>query len=36
MMRQSLLHFHGNFMLLCGLASGIVGLIAVKRKHERS
>jgi len=34
--RQVLLPFYGIFMLLCGLAAGIVGLIAVIRGHERS
>ena len=27
---------YGIFMILCGLAAGVVGLIAVIRKHERS
>jgi hypothetical protein len=30
------LPYYGIFMLLCGLASGVVGLIAVIRKRERS
>jgi len=34
--RQTLLPFYGIFMMLCGLAAGVTGLIAVVRKHERS
>ena len=34
--RQALLPFYGIAMLMCGLAAGIVGLIAVIRRHERS
>ena len=34
--RQIILPFYGIFMLLCGLASGITGLLAVIRQHERS
>ena len=34
--RHVILPFYGIFMLLCGLGSGIVGLIAVIRQHERS
>ena len=34
--RHNLLPFYGIFMMLCALAAGIVGLIAVIRKHERS
>ena len=34
--RQVVLPFYGIFMLLCGLAAGIVGLIAITRQHERS
>lgn len=34
--RQVILPFYGIFMLLCGLASGVVGLIAVIRQQERS
>jgi len=34
--RQMILPFYGIFMLICGLAGGIVGLIATIRKHERS
>lgn len=34
--RQVILPFYGIFMLLCGLTSGIVGLVAVTRQHERS
>ena len=33
---EILLPFYGIFMALCALAAGIVGLIAVIRKHERS
>ena len=34
--QQQILPFYGIFMLLCGLASGIAGLTAVIRQHERS
>jgi hypothetical protein len=34
--RQVILPFYGIAMLSCGLAAGIVGLIAVIRQHERS
>jgi len=34
--RVTVLPFYGVFMMLCGLAAGIVGLIAVIRQHERS
>lgn len=34
--RQVVLPFYGIFMLLCGLATGIIGLVAVIRRHERS
>ena len=34
--RVTILPFYGIFMMLCGLAAGIVGLIAVTRQHERS
>jgi hypothetical protein len=34
--RQAILPFYGIAMLSCGLAAGIVGLIAVIRHHERS
>jgi hypothetical protein len=34
--RQVVLPFYGIFMMLCGFAAGIVGLIAVIRRHERS
>ena len=34
--RQTVLPFYGIFMMLCGLAAGIVGLIAILRNHERS
>jgi cadmium resistance protein CadD (predicted permease) len=33
---RTLLPFYGIFMALCGLASGVAGLVAVLRKHERS
>lgn len=31
-----ILPFYGILMLLCGLAAGILGLLALIRKHERS
>lgn len=34
--RQIVLPFYGIFMLLCGLAAGVIGLIAITRQHERS
>ena len=34
--RQTVLPFYGIFMLLCGFAAGIVGLLAVTRQRERS
>ncbi|HMN59026.1 MAG TPA: hypothetical protein PJ988_01605 [Anaerolinea sp.] len=34
--RQTLLPFYGVSMILCGLAGGVVGLVAVLRSHERS
>ena len=34
--RHVILPFYGIFMLLCGVASGITGLLAVTRQHERS
>lgn len=34
--RHVILPFYGIAMLLCGLASGILGWIAVVRQHERS
>lgn len=34
--RQSLLPFYGILMLLCGLAAGVTGVIALVKKHERS
>jgi hypothetical protein len=34
--RQALLPFYGILMMLCGLASGVVGLIVVIKEHERS
>ena len=33
---QQALPFYGIAMMLCGLTAGIVGLIAVIRRHERS
>jgi Na+(H+)/acetate symporter ActP len=30
------LPFYGIFMILCGLAAGVIALMAVIRKHERS
>jgi hypothetical protein len=33
---QAILPFYAPVMLLCGLAGGIVGLVAVFRKHEYS
>jgi hypothetical protein len=34
--RQTLLPFYGILMLLCGLVAGVVGLIALLKKQERS
>ncbi len=34
--QQIVLPFYGIFMLLCGLASGATGLIAILRRGERS
>jgi hypothetical protein len=34
--RHTLLPFYGIFMMLCGLAAGVVGLIALLRNHDRS
>lgn len=34
--RQAVLPFYGILMRLCGLVSGIFGLVAVTRQHERS
>ena len=34
--RQTWLPYYGVVMMLCGLAAGVVGVIAVIRKHERS
>ena len=34
--RQTVLPFYGTVMLLCGLAAGLVGTIAIIRQHERS
>lgn len=35
-LRLSLPPVYGIFMLLCGLAAGIVGLVAITRQHEHS
>jgi predicted Abi (CAAX) family protease len=34
--RQTILPFYGIFMMLCGLATLVVGLIAIILNHERS
>jgi hypothetical protein len=34
--RQTVLPFYGIFMMLCGLAAGGIGLLAVLRSRERS
>jgi len=34
--RQTILPFYGIFMMLCGIAAFIVGIIAIIRSHERS
>lgn len=34
--RQTVLPFYGIFMMLCGVAAGVVGLIAMLKKHEHS
>jgi len=34
--RHIILPFYGIAMMLCGLAGGVVGLIAITRLHERS
>jgi len=34
--RQTVLPIYGIVMLLCGLAAGLVGAIAIIRQHERS
>jgi hypothetical protein len=34
--RQAVLPFYGILMLLCGLVSGILGLVAITRQHDRS
>ena len=34
--QENMLPFYGILMVLCGMAAGIVGLVAVIRKHERS
>jgi hypothetical protein len=31
-----ILPFYGIFMMLCGLAAGITGLVAIIRRHEHS
>jgi hypothetical protein len=33
---QTFLPFYGIFMMVCGLAAGIIGLVAVVRMHEHS
>lgn len=33
---RTFLIFYGIFMILCGLAAGVVGLVALIRNHERS
>ena len=35
-LQLSLLPFYGIFMMLCGLAAGVIALIAILRNHERS
>jgi hypothetical protein len=34
--RQTILPFYGIFMMLCGVATFVVGLIAIIQNHERS
>ena len=34
--RQTILPVYGIAMMLCGLASGIVALVAIRRQNERS
>jgi uncharacterized membrane protein len=34
--RHVILPYYGIFMLLCGIASGILGLLAITKQHERS
>ena len=34
--RQIVLPFYGISMLLCGLASGVVALVAMQREHDRA
>jgi hypothetical protein len=34
--RTTVLPFYGIFMILSGLAAGVIGLIALLRNHERS
>jgi len=33
---RTFLIFYGILMILCGLAAGVVGLVALIRNHERS
>lgn len=35
-LRLSLPPVYGIFMLLCGLAAGIIGLVAIVKQHEHS
>jgi hypothetical protein len=34
--QHNVLPFYGIFMLLCGLAASVIGLVAIIRRHERS
>ncbi|MBL7007058.1 MAG: hypothetical protein ISR78_08265 [Spirochaetia bacterium] len=34
--RTTILPFYGVFMILCGLSAGIIGTLAIVRKHEHS
>ncbi len=34
--RETVLPFFGIFMMLCGVSAGVVGLIAILQRHERS
>jgi hypothetical protein len=34
--RTAILPFYAIAMVACGLAAGVVGLVAIVRKHERS
>jgi len=34
--RETVLPFYGIAMMACGLAAGIVALVALARRHERS